>query len=103
VPAQFENGILTLQFSSSASMLKKMCESNGRTEQIQAVLSEQLSMPVILKFETATEYQTKAELKKNPPKTTGQRRNELLNDPAVKAVLMGLDATITGVEENDKI
>jgi len=32
-------------------------------------------------------------------KTTGQRRNELINDPAVRTILMGLDATITGIEE----
>jgi DNA polymerase-3 subunit gamma/tau len=100
VPARFENGVLTLQFSSSAKMLKQMCESNGRTEQIQTVLTEQLSMPIKLKFDTATEHQTKAEIKKNRPKTTGQRRNELINDPAVKTILMGLDATITGVEED---
>ncbi len=36
----------------------------------------------------------------NRGKTSGQKRNELINDPAVKTVLMGLDATITGVEEN---
>ena len=32
-------------------------------------------------------------------KTRGQRKNEIINDPAVKAILMGLDATITGIEE----
>jgi hypothetical protein len=37
-----------------------------------------------------------------PSKTTGQKRNELLNDPAVRTVLMGLDATITGIEENQQ-
>ena len=100
IPVRFENGVLTLQFVASAKMLRQMCESNGRPEQIQTVLTEQLSMPVKLKFETVIEYQTKAEVKKNPPKTTGQRRNELINDPAVRKVLMGLDATITSVEEN---
>ncbi|MHC4727881.1 MAG: hypothetical protein ACYS17_11705, partial [Planctomycetota bacterium] len=100
VPARFENGVLTLEFSASASMLRQMCESNGRTEQIQTVLIEQFSEPVRLKFETVTEHQTKAEIKKNPPKTTGQRRNELINNPAVKTVLMGLDATVTAVEED---
>jgi DNA polymerase-3 subunit gamma/tau len=35
-----------------------------------------------------------------PSKTTGQMRNELINNPAVRTVLMGLDATITGIEEN---
>ena len=91
---------MTLQFSSSAKMLRQMCESNGRTEQIQAVLTENISMPVKLKFETVFEHQTKAEIKQNRPKTPGQRRNELINNPAVKTVLMGLDATITGVEED---
>lgn len=33
-------------------------------------------------------------------KTTKRKRNEIINDPAVKTVLMGLDATITGIEEN---
>jgi DNA polymerase-3 subunit gamma/tau len=100
VPVRFDNGVLTLQFSASTKMLRQMCESNGRTEQIQAVLSEHFSIPLRLKFETVIEHQTKAEIKKNPPKTTGQRRNEIINNPAVKTVLMGLDATITGVEEN---
>jgi len=34
-------------------------------------------------------------------KTTSQKRNEIINDPAVKTVLIGLDATITGIEEMD--
>ncbi|MGD2093650.1 MAG: DNA polymerase III subunit gamma/tau [Phycisphaerales bacterium] len=98
VPTRFENGLLTLEFSASAKMQKNMCESNGRPEQIQAVLTEQLSMPVKVRFEVATEHQTKAEIKKNTPKTTGQKRSELINDPAVKTVILGLDATITGIE-----
>jgi len=100
VPKQFEDGVLTLEFGASTQMQRKMCESNGRAEQIQALLSEQLSMPVRLKFETAAEQQTQGKPAVNQPKTIGQRRNELINDPAVKTVLMGLDATITGIEED---
>jgi DNA polymerase-3 subunit gamma/tau len=99
VPLRFENGVLTLEFGSSAKMQKQMCESNGRAEQIQSLLSEQFSIPLRLKFEIAA-GQTKAEIKKNRPKTTGQRRNEMINNPAVKTILMGLDATITAVEED---
>ena len=99
VPAQFENGVLTLEFGASAQMQKRMCESNGRMEQIQALLGEQLSTPVRLKFETAADEQTQGGPSANQPKTSVQRRNELINDPAVKTVLMGLDATITGIEE----
>ncbi len=99
VPAQFENGVLTLEFGASAQMQKRMCESNGRMEQIQALLCEQLSTPVRLKFETAADEQRQGEPTANQPKTSSQRRNELINDPAVKTVLIGLDATITGTEE----
>ncbi len=100
VPAQFENGVLTLEFGASAQMQKRMCESNGRMEQIQALLSEELSTPVKLKFETGAEEQRQGEPTANQPKTSVQRRNELINDPAVKTVLMGLDATINGIEED---
>ena len=91
---------MTLEFGPSAKMQKKMCESNGRLEQIQAVLSEYFSAPVKLKLEVA--WHDQAETKTSPArtKTYNQKRNELLNDPAVKTVLMGLDATITGIEEN---
>jgi len=100
VPAQFENGVLTLEFGASAQMQKRMCESNGRAEQIQALLSEQFSTPVRLKFEIAVGQKIQTVPDANQPKTSSQRRNELINDPAVKTVLMGLDATITGIEED---
>jgi len=100
VPAQFEAGVLTLEFGASAQMQKRMCESNSRMEQIQALLSEQLSTPVRLVFETTADEQTQGEPTTSQPKTSGQRRNELINDPAVKTVLLGLDATITGIEED---
>jgi len=100
VPARFEDGVLTLEFGASAQMQKRICESNSRMEQIQALLSEQLSMPLRLKFETAADEQRQGEPAARQPKTSGQRRNELINDPAVKTVLLGLDATITGIEED---
>ncbi len=100
VPRRFEEGVLTLEFGASARMQRRMCESNGRAEQIQALLSEQLSTPVRLKFETTADEQAQSEPTANLMKTSGQRRNELINDPAVKTVLLGLDATITGIEED---
>jgi DNA polymerase III gamma/tau subunit len=100
VPSRFENGILTLEFGQSNYVQKSMCERNGRIEQIEALLSEQLSRPVKLKLETAAGKRTQTESGTIPPKTGSQRRNEIINDPAVKTVLMGLDATITGIEED---
>jgi len=99
-PSRFEDGVLTLEFGPSAQMHKRMCERNGRMEQIQAVLAEQLSTPIRLKFETAAGEQPQTESGESQPTPGSQKRNELLSDPAVKTVLMGLDATITGIEED---
>jgi DNA polymerase-3 subunit gamma/tau len=45
-----------------------------------------------------------ASIEQKPPikevKTSSQRKNEILDDPAVKTVILGLDATITGIEED---
>ncbi|UCF15811.1 MAG: hypothetical protein JSW59_20640, partial [Phycisphaerales bacterium] len=101
-PSRFENGTLVLEFDVSDKGKADICASNGRPEQIAALLSEGFSAPIKVKkvkFEVAGGPQTKAELKADQQKTGSQRRNELLNDPAVKTVLMGLDATITGIEE----
>ena len=102
IPSRFEDGVLILAFGPSAQMQKKMCESNGRLEQIQALLSEQFSAPLKLKLETAQHEHLETESAPAQPKTFSQKRNELVNDPAVKTVLMGLDATITGIEENEE-
>ncbi len=47
----------------------------------------------------ATSNEQRASRIGNRGRTSGQKRNELINDPAVRTVLMGLDATITGIEE----
>jgi len=101
-PTRFEGGLLTITFPASAEMQKKMCESNSRAAQIQSLLSEHCGTDIRLKFETAADEQTQTAPAPNQPKTTGQRRNELINDPAVRTVLMGLDATITGIDEDQQ-
>ncbi len=99
VASRFEDGKLTLEFPASAKVQKEMCQRNGRIEQIQAMLSEQLSTPITLSFDlTDAPAENKPPVKQTKP--TGQKRNELINDPAVRAVLLGLDATITGIEED---
>jgi DNA polymerase III gamma/tau subunit len=35
-------------------------------------------------------------------RTTSRKKNEIINDPAVKTVLIGLDAIITGIEEDQQ-
>jgi len=99
VPSRIENGTLVLEFDVSDKGKADICASNGRPEQIGAFLSEKFATSISVRIEVPGAAKTKAESKAEQQKTGSQRRNELLNDPAVKAILMGLDATITGVEE----
>jgi len=99
-PSRFEHGVLTLEFGPAGHTHKRMCESNGRVEQIQVLLGEHFSTPVRLKFETAAPQPPQTEAGASQPASGSQKRNELLSDPAVKTILMGLDATITGIEED---
>ncbi|MEJ2702938.1 MAG: DNA polymerase III subunit gamma/tau [Sedimentisphaerales bacterium] len=98
VPNRFEDGVLTLEFSPSAHT--RIGASKDRLEQVQTLLRRQFSAPLTLKFKTARHDEAETESGPSQPKTFSQRRNDLLNDPAVKTVLMGLDATITGIEED---
>jgi len=75
-----------------------MCESNGRADQIASALSEHLGRTVRVQFGLAPA--ASAEGAGSPAKSSVQKRYEIANDPAVKIVLVGLDATITGIEED---
>lgn len=54
------------------------------------------------KPEIVTEEKDRPKPRAARPKTSSQRKNEIINDPAVKTVLMGLDATITDIEEEEQ-
>ncbi len=97
-PTSLGNNILTLTFDASAQMNKKLCESNGRLEQIQTALGNFLNAPVTVKLELAA-ADTSASSAASAKMTTAQKA-DVINHPAVKTVLLGLDATITGVDEN---
>jgi DNA polymerase-3 subunit gamma/tau len=99
-PSRFEDGILTLEFASSGQKHKQMCESNGRAAKIQTFLSEQFSSPLEIKFTVAAQEQSPDNITAEQSKGMTQKRNELMNDPAVKTVLLGLDAIITNIEED---
>jgi DNA polymerase-3 subunit gamma/tau len=95
-PSQIDDDRLTVTFPATAQIQKKMLESNGRAEKIESVISKHFGRPVKLQLEVSAAH---PEAAPSAPKATG-RRNELLNDPAVKMILTGLDATITGIEES---
>ncbi len=98
-PVSFEADVLTLAFAPSAKVSKNICESNGRLEQIQACLSAHFGRPVTVKLLVESPDDTAKETKKTSEKSPARKRNELMNDPAVKTLLTGLGATITNIEE----
>ncbi len=102
LPTKFEDGVLTVQFPATAGTQMQMCKRNGRPEQIESLLSEHLSQPVRINFELATPEPSDSQPEPGPTKTIGQKRNELVNNPAVRTVLAGLDAIVTGIEENEE-
>ncbi|MFH1371570.1 MAG: DNA polymerase III subunit gamma/tau [Planctomycetota bacterium] len=97
-PVRFENSTLTLEFGPSNAIQKQMCESNGRIEQIESVLHDKYGTNVRIELQ-AGQGEVKSADESTHPKTRSQKQNEILNDPAVKTVLMGLDATITNIED----
>jgi DNA polymerase-3 subunit gamma/tau len=99
MPRQLEGDTLIVEFPATGRMQKQMCESNGRAEQITAVLSEHLGRPIRIEFTLIAGSQAEEEQDRAKTRSNGQRRYEILNDPAVKSILVGLDATITGIEE----
>jgi hypothetical protein len=101
-PTRFDNGVLVLEFAATDKIKRDMCVRNGRPEQIEALLSDEFAAPIAVKFEVAAgAVRTKAEFKAEQHKTGSERRNALLNDPAVKAVLMGLDGTVVDAKVTD--
>ncbi len=100
VPSRFERGLLTLEFSPSAKLQKEMCENNSRGEQIESALSEHLGRPIKLNFQIANNIQEQAEPMAKRSQKNSQKKTKIINDPAVKTVLLGLNATITGIKED---
>jgi DNA polymerase-3 subunit gamma/tau len=96
-PVQFENGTLTVEFPASAAFQKRACDD--RIGQIESILREKCGASVRLKLQIAQGENQPAD---QPPlqKTRSQKQNEILNDPAVKTIITGLDATITNIEND---
>ncbi len=88
---------LPRQASPAAAPIKKKQIDNSNTTPADA---DKQAEPVNKQQPTNIENQTSGVEKQS--KTIGQRRNELINDPAVRTVLMGLDATITGIDDNQQ-
>jgi len=97
VPRAVEGDTVTIEFPATGKMQKQMCESNGRGEEIASALGDYLGTPIRVKFGIAQVAEAEAD-PASRAKSTTQKRYEILNDPAVKTVIVGLDATVTGIE-----
>ncbi|MBN2129594.1 MAG: DNA polymerase III subunit gamma/tau [Sedimentisphaerales bacterium] len=95
VPKAVEGDTVTIEFPPTGKMQKEMCERNGRSDEIASALGDYLGGAVQIKFGIA---ETAEEEAAGPARPTKQKRYEILNDPAVKTVIVGLDATVTGIE-----
>ena len=88
---------LAIEFPAAGKVQKGMCDGKERAERIAAVLSEHFGRPMRIQYEVAAD--SPAAETASPARPNGQKRYEILNDPAVKTVLTELDATITKIEE----
>ncbi len=95
-PKGLSGDVLTIEFPSTGKMQKEMCESNGRSEQIAEALSGCLGRSVRVAFSVGEAPQSEQAGERVP---FAERQRQILSDPGVKSILMGLGATVTGIEE----
>ena len=97
-PAELQNNTLTLMFGPASEFLMTMCRSPLRAQQIQLLLSKAIGTDIQVKFETSGESGKKSGFVKRP--SGKEMQKEVMSDPAVKKLISGLNATITGIEED---
>lgn len=100
VPLRLNGDTLSLGFGLSEEFSMKLCQSNGRAEVIESVLSGSVGTKMKVAFETVNNG-GKVEQKPKPPgaKTSKKTIDEAANTPAVRTILSELDANILDVKE----
>ena len=102
VPLRLSSNILALGFDASDEFSMKLCQSNGRQEIIESLLSNSLGSKVKVIFET-TDAAGKAAPKPKPPGAKASKKtiDQVADTPAVKTILSELDASILDVTEEN--
>ena len=107
-PVSFESGNLTVEFKPADKMSMDLCKSNDRAENILRAfkaLSEQFRHIYFATEKDAASDKPKAsseQKEQQPQKSGAQLKNGLINDPAVKAVLMEFEATVTDIRSKEE-
>jgi hypothetical protein len=98
-PAHLAENTLTIEFDASAKLQQEMCSAPPRSEQLQETLCQCLGRQIRLVFALKKDEGLGTE--SSDGATLQAKRRELLNDPAVKTVLLGLNATVTDIKDNE--
>jgi DNA polymerase-3 subunit gamma/tau len=106
-PVAFQNGLLTIAFSQSdptSKMLLGICEQQHTRERLQTAFSEVLGTSIALKV-TLQQMDAKPApagqgFKPKGARTSQKDLNEILSDPSIKTLILGLNAKVMGVEED---
>jgi hypothetical protein len=104
-PIAYQNGLLTLAFNindPSSKMYVTVCEQPGTKDRLQTAFSEVLGTPIVIKT-VVQQIETQAAASAFKPKgarTSQKELDEILSDPAIKMLQLGLNARVTGVEED---
>ena len=93
-PACWRDSVLMLSFPQSAGFAKQMCEK--RKGQIEQLLSEAIGNETKVQFESSPDQ---SQGQRTSTAANKKKRDEALNDPAVRTLLSGLNATVTGIDE----
>ena len=102
VPLRLDGGTLSIGFDTSDEFSMKLCQSNGRAEIIESVLSGAVGTKIKAVFETI-DNGGKAGQKPKPPGAKASKKtiDEAADTPAVRTILSELDANIIDVKEDN--
>lgn len=95
-PVDWRDNVLTLSFPQSAGFARHMCEN--RAEQVESLLSEAIGTETKVQLESSAAQADKTQAT-GRAQADRKKRDEALNDPAVRTLLSGLNATVTGIDK----
>lgn len=97
IPQGLKDGVLTLALGAGDDFKMDMCKK--RQPQIESFLTEATSSDVRLKFTFSDSIaETPPETAKKDSRLSTQQREEVLNAPAIKTLISGLNATVRNID-----
>ena len=98
--AEWDSGTMILAFPKSAKFIMDMCQK--KAGEIGSAIGAALAVNVNVKFKVCSSIETKTETRSAGARPSREKRQEALDDPAIKTLLSGLDATVVQIENADK-